>query len=487
MIYLKLLQLEFKSILRSAQFKTEIGMAVFKLIMALYLILLLLGLGSGVYYLASEFFPHQKPFQVICGLFVFYWLYDLTLRFMISSLPVVAIKPLLVLNLDRDKIVKYTLVKGYFTFFNFLHFFFLVPLVITLIINEQSVLQSVLWGISMWVLLSCNSYLNIFLNKADKFFYPFVLIVSVVLFGHFNNWFDILPYTAPVVNFFYENTFAVALPFVFLMLLIFVSYKFYYNQLYLDKGLEKTASEVKSLNIPVLNKLGSVGTFIKNDLYLIIRNKRPRTVILTSLLFMFYPFLIKIGYQGNDFMAIFGAIFACGGFMMSFGQFIPSWDSAYYPLLMTQNVKYHNYLLSKWYIIVFANIATMLLCSFYLFIEPKFYLYIIAATIFNIGINANVVLLMGVYIRQPIDLTSNKGAFGNTKAFNINTFILSLVMMILPLLIVLGIKTLANEYIALLVLSVVGIIGLFFRNSIFEKIVNLYKKYKYVTLKEFKQ
>ena len=41
---------------------------------------------------------------------------------------------------------------------------------------------------------------------------------------------------------------------------------------------------------------------------------------------------------------------------MNFGQFVPSWDSAYYKLLMSQNITYKDYLASKWWLVVIATV-----------------------------------------------------------------------------------------------------------------------------------
>ena len=64
-----------------------------------------------------------------------------------------------------------------------------------------------------------------------------------------------------------------------------------------------------------------------------------------SVLFLFYGLLFMTGaidaYEG-PFWKVFAAIFVSGGFLFTFGQFVPSWDSAYYPLMMSQNIQYRG-------------------------------------------------------------------------------------------------------------------------------------------------
>jgi hypothetical protein len=64
-------------------------------------------------------------------------------------------------------------------------------------------------------------------------------------------------------------------------------------------------------------------------------------------MFIFYGLLFFTGSieaYNNPAMKVFAAIFVSGGFLFTFGQFIPSWDSAYYQLLMSQNIPYKEYI-----------------------------------------------------------------------------------------------------------------------------------------------
>ena len=80
-------------------------------------------------------------------------------------------------------------------------------------------------------------------------------------------------------------------------------------------------------------------------------------------------------------------------------------DSGYYPLMMTQNVPYKEYLKSKWWLVVVGTLVSLPLASFYIFFSWESYFAIIAGGIYNIGVNAHMVLLSGAYTRTPIDLT----------------------------------------------------------------------------------
>jgi hypothetical protein len=72
----------------------------------------------------------------------------------------------------------------------------------------------------------------------------------------------------------------------------------------------------------------------------------------------------------NPIMHIFAGIFVSGGFLITFGQFVPSWDSAV--LSINDDTKYsvQRILSSKWWLMVIATIVTTLVII-YLYFDGK--------------------------------------------------------------------------------------------------------------------
>jgi hypothetical protein len=186
-------------------------------------------------------------------------------------------------------------------------------------------------------------------------------------------------------------------------------------------------------------------------------------------------------------MHLFAGIFVSGGFLFTFGQCVPSWDSAYYPLMMTQNIPYKHYLSSKWWLVVIGTTISAVLAAGYLYFGWQVYLTILVGAIYNIGVNSHLVLLAGAYTKTPIDLASSKGAFGDKKAFNVQTLLLSLPKLLLPLLLY-GIGYyLINPNTGLLFVAFAGVLGFAFRDKVFTIIEKVYKTEKYKTIDAYKQ
>lgn len=206
-----------------------------------------------------------------------------------------------------------------------------------------------------------------------------------------------------------------------------------------------------------------------------------------SVLFLFYGLIFFGNSDQPAVMHIFAGIFVSGGFLFVFGQFVPSWDSSYYQLMMTQNIPYRGYITSKWWLIVIATFISTILASFYLFYGLEIYLTIVAGAIYNIGVNSHLVLLGGAFTKTPIDLSSAGGAFGDKKAFNVSAMLLTLPKLLLPLLLYWTGLHFGDKIAGLALVAGAGVLGFVFRNKVFSIIERRYKIEKYSTVSAYKQ
>src|SRR5690625_5423565 len=108
--------------------------------------------------------------------------------------------------------------------------------------------------------------------------------------------------------------------------------------------------------------------------------------MLTSIMFLFYGliFFTQEHYLESYTWIIFAGLFITGGFLMTFGQLVPSWDSEYFKLLMSQNIPYKKYLESKWYLMVVATIISIVLSLPYLYFCWNEYSVILVSRFFTI-------------------------------------------------------------------------------------------------------
>lgn len=480
------LTLEWKSFIRSASFKTNL---VFKIFIALAFIYF-----AGIFAISGvlAFYGLQKanlePLQTVNKFMVYYLFGDMIFRYFFQKIPTLTIRPLLVLPIKKNTIVHFSLGKTVLSFFNITHAFFFIPFTIVLLLNGYDILGVISWHLSILAIILFINFLNILINNKDVVFGIVVTIIVGLVASQYYKLFDITLYTQPFFQGLYENIWMVFIPIVALVVTYYFTFNFFKKDLTLDERLRIKKDLAKTENLNWLNQFGTLGTFLKNDIKLLRRNKRAKTTLYMSFFFLFYGLIFFTSdiYTGSVMQA-FAAVFVTGGFLINFGQFVPSWDSSYYQLMMTQSISYKEYLDSKWWLMVIGTAISMIVASFYIYFGWDIYFTILAVGIYNIGFNSFLVLLTGAYTRTAIDLESAKGAFGDKKAFNVKTLLFSLPQMIIPILLFgLG-KLLDNNNIGIALIAVFGIFGLLFKSKIFILIEKIFQKEKYNAIAAYKQ
>ncbi|PQJ16226.1 DUF5687 family protein [Aureicoccus marinus] len=484
----RFLSLQWKSMIRSSSFRTEIWFKILMVFGALYFIAVFLSLGFGSYFIIEKL-DMGDPFRVVNRFMIYYLGFDMVFRYMLQKMPVTNIKPLLYLPVKKNQVVRFSLFKTVVSFFNWSHAFFFIPFTIILITKDYDLVGALAWHLGMMGLIYSNNMLNVLVNNRDWAFYIMASLFAGAALVQYYQIFDITVYTQTFFDLLYDQPVWAAVPWAVLIILYLSSFYYFKSRMYLDGGLAVKQKEAKTENLDWLNRYGYLGTFLKNDIKLIRRNKRSKTSVITSFFFLFYGLLFFTGaveMYDNAFWKIFAGIFVTGGFLFTFGQYVPSWDSSYYPLMMSQNIKYRDYLNSKWYLIIIATLISTVLSTFYIYFGWEAYAAVLAGAMYNLGINSYLVLLGGAYVKSPIDLTSNKKAFGDKQAFNAKTMLLTIPKMFLPMLIYWG-GSMINEPAGYLAVAAVGVLGFVFKNPTFRLIERIYKKEKYKTLLAYKE
>ena len=480
------LTLEWRAFIRSASFKTNLAFKIFIGLIILYFVLIFAAAGIGAYYGLKK--AGLEPLQTVNKFMIYYLLADMMFRYFFQKIPTLTIRPLLVLPITKNTIVHFSLGKTVLSFFNITHAFFFIPFSIVLLINGYDALGVITWHLGILAIILFINFLNILINNKDVIFGIAATIVVGLIATQYYKLFDVTLYTQPFFQGLYEHIWMVVIPIIILVVTYYFTFNFFKKDLTLDERLHIKKDLATTQNLNWLNQFGTLGTFLKNDIKLLLRNKRAKTTLYMSFFFLFYGllFFTMDVYKGGVMQA-FAAVFVTGGFLINFGQFVPSWDSSYYQLMMTQSISYKEYLNSKWWLMVIGTAISMVAASFYIYFGWDVYLTILAVGIYNIGINSFLVLFTGAYTRTAIDLESAKGAFGDKKAFSVKTLLFSLPQMLLPILLFKIGKLLGNNDIGIALIASLGILGLLFKSKIFMQIEKIFQKEKYKTIVAYKQ
>ena len=488
-MFKRFLSLEWKQFTRSSYFQKGLAIKILLIFFAIMMSLYAALMGVGAYFLAEEFVPDVDPFITINNFLIFWFLFDMVFRFFLQQLPVMNIKPYMIIPIKRDTIIHYLLGKTTLSFFNLLPLFLFIPLSIVLLFKGYDAVNVILWFIGVIFISFSINYLNFLINKNNTVFYSILTVLIALAALEFFGIFDVMGLFGNVFYALYNSPYLAIIPVLACIGLYIINFKFVRNGFYLDGAISKKIKDVSSEDLSWLDRLGSVSVFLKNDIKLIRRNARPKQVMLMSFMFLFYGlvFYTQDTYKDMPAFLAFASIFVTGGFLLSFGQLVPSWDSEYYKMLMSQNIPYKKYLESKWYLMVFAVTISFILSTPYIYFGWDIYKMIAAGALFNIGLNSFITLLGGALNRVPVELNVKAKAFSNTQGFNPTQLLIALPKMVGPMLLFYIPYKLISFDAGIITLALSGILGILLKGVFLNKIERIYQKGKYKTIAAFSE
>ncbi|WP_072989701.1 DUF5687 family protein [Pseudozobellia thermophila] len=486
-MFKKFASLQWKSFFRSSALGKSLGVKVLMGFFAVYMLVSLALLGASLFFLLQKTVPETDPLLVV-NRFLLYWiLAELFLRYFMQKLPVMDIRPFLILPVKKSSIAHYVLARSTVSIYNLLSLFFLVPFCTVLVMNGYPAPNVLFWFLGVVGITLSINYINFIINKSDK---ALIGVITVLLACYALDRFDVWPVTEYVGRLFYslyENPFWVLLPLAVAALTYYINYAFLRNRIFLDAALRKNTRQVIAYDMEWTRRLGRIAPFLQLDLKLIWRNKRTKTQVFISLAMILYGLVF---YTMEDFgptstMLVFVGIFMTGIFLMNFGQFIPAWDSEYYSMMMSQNIPLRTYLESK-AVLIYVSIGAMFLLSIpYVYFGWEALAINFSCALYNLGVNVPIILFFGSMNKKRIDLT--KSAIGNMQGAGAAQFLVGIPLFVVPLVIYFLVSFLVSFEMALILLSLIGTVGFALRKALLDKITKAYQRKKYGMVAGFKE
>ena len=310
------LSLEWKQFKRSSYFEKGLVIKILLVLAVLYFSAIAIMLGIGLFFGLEKLFPETSPIIIVNNYIIYWFLFNLAIRYFLQQLPVMNIKPLMIVPVKRNTVINYLLGKTTLSFFNFMAFFIFLPFTVVLLIKEYPPLQVVFWYLSVVFLTYTINFTNFLINKSNTYFY---VIVSFLAIGIGLEYFDIYKISVPIgiaFNALYNNWYLVIIPFGLMVLTYYLTFKNIRKGFYLDNTVSKKVKEVHATDLSWMNRFGDVAVFLKNDVKLIWRNVRSRQVLFMSFFFLFYGLFFYTNKTYKDMPAFlaFASMFITGGF-----------------------------------------------------------------------------------------------------------------------------------------------------------------------------
>ena len=484
---MNLFSLQWKETFRAPQWEAKMSIKIIMTLVTIYFLGSFLFGASVVYPILNQKILDREPLEVFNSIVLYFFFVELIIRFFLQQLPVTNIQSLILLPFKKQEIIHHVLLKSIFSGFNLWPFIIYLPFAISMVKDDYLGSAVLAWWTSLLLVTLSINFINYIINKNNFFFVLLLLALAGVIALDGYNYFDLGAWVGKAFDKVVKEPvlfWAFLIPLIGCYSLVF---RYLKKGFYLDAGLTKKKKSVQGGDFKALNFLGNDALFLKNDLRMIIRNIRPRQTVLMSFLFLFYGliFFSQDIYSDQAYVLVFASLFVTGGFTMTFGNYVPAWDSSCYKLLMTQNLAYKDYLLSKWNLMVFVTAVLTILSLPYVYFGWNILALILAGALFNMGLSTWITLLGGLMNKSPMKLNVKAKAFENTQAFSLNQFLMIIPKLIVPILLYAVPAALISPVAGYFSLGGGGVLGIIFKNQLADWTTKLYIKQKHETIEAF--
>jgi len=469
-LFFKILGHQWKEAVRSSYFQKSVLINIILGVFLLYFLANLVFLGFFMGKILVSAVPGADPVLTLSGIMLYYFMADFLLRFLLQPAPVISVMPYLHLPVRRSSIFHFLLIRSGFSLFNFFPLVVLLPFTLNYVVPTYSPGNGSAWFITLVLLIFSGNYLSFFFKKlfAQK---PLVIIFAAAAIAALV-WFDIWQ-GRPISLLFGNGLMFIALnplwlliPLAILGLSYGISWAYLYRQRYMEVR-EKHERQYSAAGRSRFSGIfGVTATLVSLETKMILRNNRPRTYLVLSILFMLYGFLVypRQPVSGGYGVMLFIGLMMTGIMMIQYGQLVLSWESSYFDRLSTANFSTAEFFSAKFWLFFLFNTAAFIVTLPYALYDYRILFINLSSWLFNSGINIFVILFLGTYNTKRVDMS--KGAFFNYEGVSAVHFIMILPVMGLPVFIYWLISLLGSPGAGILVVGLAGLAGLIFHRQL---------------------
>jgi len=461
-----LLSHNWKKLLRSVSFTKELATAIFLGLLALMVVGYSLALGFALESIITKGLKQADSFQFLNGLLIYYFGFEFMMRYFMQNLPVLDVQPYLHLPMKRSRIVHYLLIKSLLHVLNSFVFLLFAPFALTVVAQRFGTVAGWSWLVSLCLLSLCVHYVVLIFKKGlDDTLVGFLALVGVLgllAASDYYGWFSLSELSAPL---FASAVHSVHFPggvLLLFVLLYFFNFQFFLKSMYPDElVVHKTTTWGKNQDWAFLQSFGSIGDWINLELKLILRNKRPRTILFLSGFFLLYGLIFYTRDTYTEKMPgflLFVGIFITGIFMINYGQMLFSWQGGHFDFTLTRPISLGQFIKSKYWMLSAVTVFCFLLSIPYVYFGWRIIFVHAATTLFNLGVNIFVILNLAMWEPKKIDL--KKGGSFNYEGVGAAQWVMSIPILLGPYLFYLPFSFSGHPDFGIFAVGVAGLIGI---------------------------
>jgi len=481
---LTFIQHEAKSFWRSKGTGKSVAIRIVMGVLIFIMFLYVLAIGFFMDKMLEELFPTENLVKAFSGIILYYFLFDLLMRFQLQELPTLRVQPYLHLPLKKNTLIRYLSFASLRSAFNLWPFIVFLPFIFKVVKPEQGGLTALVFILSIVGFMVFNNYLSLYIKRRSNLngwvSIGFMLVLASLIMSDYV-W-HIISFRS--ISFVFFGALQ-AKPWLFLLPVVLATGMFYVNFLYLKQNLylEELGSQKKtayksSTEIPILDRFGKVGDLAANEIKLILRNKRSRSSLIMCLVFLCYGLIFYTNKVYGDGFKVFCGMFMTGIFIISYGQFLYGWQGGHFDGILVSKVNFRDFLKAKFLLFTAVSTAALILTLPYAYFGWHVILVHFEMYLWNIGVNIVVVLFFANRNYKRIDLS--RGASFNWEGVGATQMLIGFPLMITPFLIYGPFALFHHPDIGLAIVASIGLLFVLGRGYIIKQLEKDFyeKKYK---------
>ncbi len=467
---------------------TNIIIGFFMVLMMGYLLML----GIFIDPILRKLFPDDDPVTIFNGVIIYYFGFDLLIRYLMQSLPTFAVESYLHLPIRKRTMVHFVVSKSIFHPLNYLPLLVFLPFALISISQNYSSISTLGWIIAIIFLIYNNNFLATYfkrqlVSKPLITLFAALFLIALGVLDHYG-LIKLSAFSSAVFSAILKNPALAVIPVILAVCSYSLNFFLLKSKMYPEEIIKRKSYHVQDIpRIKYLTSLGLTGDLVMLDMKLWWRHKRTRTILYLFPVFILYGLVFYPNpiYKNDISWFIFVGTFMTGGMTMNYLNYAFGYESNHFDGILTSRVDMDLYIKAKLSIGMLISIFCFIITIPYVFFSVDILLINFVTFLFNLGFISFVLLYMATYNKKRMDLA--RGSSFNYQGVGVMNWLVLLPAFIMPLLIYAPFKLLGYRYTGLAVIGFIGLIGLLTRKYWIKAIERNFYKRKYIMAEGFRE
>ncbi|MDR1518441.1 MAG: DUF5687 family protein [Dysgonamonadaceae bacterium] len=489
----QLLRQEWQKALRAPGYYKNLVVSIFLGIFLLYFSAIFLLLGLVLPKILGEVLPSHSPIEVFYGLMLYICIAGLSMRFLMQQLNTLNLPPYQILPIKRSSLVNYLLLKPLFNPVNYMTLLFVIPFSVRLVVSGdisewQAAALIVAFVFIIWFDSLSASLLKRKFGASSWGILIVVASLAAIASLEYLNVFSFFDISRQLFGFLLSQPYGLLVLLLPVIGVFVLNKQFFAQNYYPEKFNRKVSEKVSSSgDFSFMSRFGQIGELIALELKLILRHKRTKSTLYSSIIFLAYGLLLYPNktYQDNLSFLFFVAMFVTGTLMVTNGQWIISWDGCHFDCLMTKKIDTRTYIHANYTLLIASNIISFVLTTPYFLFGKQIVFYHIAAFLYNMGVNVIVYLLMAFLNTKRLELS--QGSAMNFQGMSYKNFFVVLLVIVFPMVFIAVFSIFKLSEVAVIILGALGLFGLIFHKPLLGICESVFLQRKYALCDGFRK